>query len=1009
MHAIGNELFRFVAFRPIPRGAVDLGDEGKLPVPGAVAVTGDGLDRAIADAATLAAEGRRTEARERLAGVLAIGAFRESVAQVIADWRPLTESIHRVLPDAAQLAALVTELRRAAPAEVAAGAAFRNNVRVLYGALFASVIAAPSETQTIATLVRILRTLMLVEALVRAPDTLVSRDAIRAALRRPILIGAGLGDDQPQRPGGGAADNVAPARADDAKKPSFAEFYGALGLLDTLSADQFKLVLASDEAHRQPPATTLTSPAVQPRGLLTRLRDPASMRIDTVSAPNEAPVVVIADSVVARLPHKIVDLLTTVGADPRRAPVSRVRRVLEMAARDAYMADRSRANERGAQGATARFYFATANYQYSYGTYGAWPPPGTVVAVPGAGTAPAPQLSPAIQVAGIADLLIARQERVKYVASEVAHIQNVLEGETIARSHRRLNRTEEFALRETETTTEKELDLQTTEKFALQQEVATTISESEAINVGVNISASYGPWVSVDSNFGFTHESSLQRSERTASNFSKETTQRAVERIKERTRELRERRVLEEIEETNAHSLSSPPGRGNISGTYQFVDKIYENQLYNYGKRLIIEVTVPEPGAYLRHLRGLGFGGPPPPPFDLQIADVDQFNYLTHAATWRVTELEPPPSAFLVVPHPVKLRVRDDVANYTAQIEIPDGYQVSYALAAIHAGANHSAWTAPSSHNPGFSDSLRMSLSGVYFLNGVPYSGRQTWPPPGATSPGDDLRRGRLPLTIGLIASEAAYPEVDIGIAFICVPTAERTMKWRIMTYGALLAGFEKLQSRYNELRAAAEIGQGVPIAGDNPAINRARERRELKRSIIETLLARYLGGVETMRPNPTLGAHRLIDFQAMGALTPEIRFFESVFDWENITYKLDPYFWAHAAQWDALNAETEPDPLFMQFLQAGAATVRVPVQRGEEARALYLLDFGGTWDREDLPPYRLEREPIIALAQSFEANLQAEPNGVTFGDPWLVRVPTSLVSLAGPQGLPGGWIALAP
>ena len=39
-------------------------------------------------------------------------------------------------------------------------------------------------------------------------------------------------------------------------------------------------------------------------------------------------------------------------------------------------------------------------------------------------------------------------------------------------------------------------------------------------------------------------------------------------------------------------------GDSHISGVYRWVDKIYKNQVINYGKRLMYEFMIPEPSAF---------------------------------------------------------------------------------------------------------------------------------------------------------------------------------------------------------------------------------------------------------------------------------------------------------------------------------------------------------------------------------------------------------------------------
>ena len=59
---------------------------------------------------------------------------------------------------------------------------------------------------------------------------------------------------------------------------------------------------------------------------------------------------------------------------------------------------------------------------------------------------------------------------------------------------------------------------------------------------------------------------------------------------------------MEEVTERNKHIFKNQEANANdISGIYRWVDKIYELQIVNYGKRFMLEFIVPEPAAFFRH------------------------------------------------------------------------------------------------------------------------------------------------------------------------------------------------------------------------------------------------------------------------------------------------------------------------------------------------------------------------------------------------------------------------
>jgi hypothetical protein len=229
------------------------------------------------------------------------------------------------------------------------------------------------------------------------------------------------------------------------------------------------------------------------------------------------------------------------------------------------------------------------------------------------------ELSPGrIKNKGIADLMVVKQTLLSYRAGEVAHIENVLKSEVRNRSHRRLSRTEEEIVRALETTKENERDLQSTERFEMQRETQQTIQTDASVQAGVTVTAGFGP-VETTAYADFALQTSRSDANRIVTNYAKDVTERSVARIMERVREERIRHTLEEFEEINRHSFDNTGSYEHIRGVYRWVDKIYQAQVVNYGRRLMLEFIVPEPAAFFRYaeqyrsVEGVTLDRPEPP------------------------------------------------------------------------------------------------------------------------------------------------------------------------------------------------------------------------------------------------------------------------------------------------------------------------------------------------------------------------------------------------------------
>ena len=105
---------------------------------------------------------------------------------------------------------------------------------------------------------------------------------------------------------------------------------------------------------------------------------------------------------------------------------------------------------------------------------------------------PPTNIRSSIKPLGIGDLKVVKQKIHKYVAGEVAHIENVLRGEYKERKHRVLDRTEDILTITEETSEETMKDTQTTDRFELKKESEKTVQEQMSVQAGVTVSGSYG-------------------------------------------------------------------------------------------------------------------------------------------------------------------------------------------------------------------------------------------------------------------------------------------------------------------------------------------------------------------------------------------------------------------------------------------------------------------------------------------------------------------------------------
>lgn len=565
---------------------------------------------------------------------------------------------------------------------------------------------------------------------------------------------------------------------------------------------------------------------------------------------------------------------------------------------------------------------------------------------------------------GVADLLVVRQTLLRYELGEIAHVENVMAKEARKRQHRNLNRREEFRLQETERIEESEKDLQSAERFELQSESERTIEENASRQAGVTVTASYGPSVEVTANAAFASDTAKSQSNRIASAHAREITERSVQRIQERVRELRSALIVNEIEEINEHGFDNDTDT-HIVGVYRWLDKIYQAQVFDYGKREILELVVPEPAAFFRHstankpAEGITLPRPEPPGYcgseqstfePLEPKDVTRTSYLLWAARYSARNIKPPPPRFRIIATAFDQPWVTDDPNATAtsnkELKVPEGYRARRAWSA----GNHAHYR--SDVEDGRNPQLKI------------YVGRHELNAQGTAELNGENEIVPIAALGILLLVYAATVEVE------CELTEEAFAQWQLETYTAIMNAYEEQKAVYEQQLAAAEAeDEDETIRGRNPAQNRKIEQRELKRAAVSQMTGQQFDLFDAMRRN--VGPHGFpqADLDEAFAEGEYIRFVEQAFEWENMQYLFYPYFWGRKDQWPVVSQLDDADPIFTEFLSAGAARVNVPVRPGFENAVNAFLSTGILpWKSDDGDATITPDEPFLSIAEEMKS-----------------------------------------
>jgi 3-deoxy-D-arabino-heptulosonate 7-phosphate (DAHP) synthase len=422
-----------------------------------------------------------------------------------------------------------------------------------------------------------------------------------------------------------------------------------------------------------------------------------------------------------------------------------------------------------------------------------WTTPGPCSTPPvddpgGESTVPATTTS-SIRPIGIADLLLVRQEVKRYTMGEIAHVENIMMGETRRRIHRESTKTTETVMVETERVKEESRDLQTTGRFELQQESDAVIKEESSREIALSISASYGPFASGTANITSTHGDSKQTTTKNAMQYAREITDKAVRKVQERVLERRTVTTEHEVVDVSKHGFDNTQGQKHIQGIYRWLDKIYEAQIVSYGLRMMFELVVPEPSAFYRFAlgavppEGLTLEQPDPPGYchhpsgtfvPLVPGDVSEANYPFWVSKYTVSGVEPPPPLHRVIGITMAEEPAEGdlfVMSMNNELQVPQGYRAERAWV----GGEQALYD---TSNPNEFMSFHIGRTPI----GVNASGPMN---------GEDG-------TIPVVAHGYSVAAMGVTIEVLCTRTAEAFAAWQLATFTSIMGAYNELKSQYD-------------------------------------------------------------------------------------------------------------------------------------------------------------------------------------------------------------------
>ena len=252
-----------------------------------------------------------------------------------------------------------------------------------------------------------------------------------------------------------------------------------------------------------------------------------------------------------------------------------------------------------------------------------------------------------------------------------------------------------------------------------------------------------------------------------------------------------------------------------------------------------------------------------------------------------------------------------------------------------------------------------------------------------------------VPIAIDTWKVDAVSPPQPSEI--FCERTDRAYDAWKIKTHAAITQAYLAKQQAYEQALAQAEAAAGVVIAGRNPIFNAKLVADELRKQCITFVTAQQFDAFGAL--TLTGDGYAQPNLARSAAQMPYVRFFEQAFEWEHIVYFFYPYFWGWKPGWKNRMLLDDVDPRFGDFLRAGAARVVFPVRPGFEAAVVHYLETGEIWNGG--PPPDISSSLYVPIIQEIQEATGAPGSEVAQGDPWEVRLPTTLVRIRPNDDMP--------
>jgi hypothetical protein len=611
---------------------------------------------------------------------------------------------------------------------------------------------------------------------------------------------------------------------------------------------------------------------------------------------------------------------------------------------------------------------------------------------------------------GIKDYRLVEQSICCYVPGEVSHIENIMAKEIKDKITKRLRRVENSITLENTSETEHLTDTTSTERNEMHQEIAKMQQLSNDFNFNAGISGKIlKQEYHLDTSYAL--HNSKEESNTMAFSEAKDLTIRAMDRIVSKVREERTTKITEEFSEENRHGFdNSGEGATHISGVYRWVDVIYKNQIFNYGKRLMYEFMIPDPSKihqiFLQPNKELfTIKEPIDPRIDKNNPDtIEDFtkitreNYQIWASIYNA-EVEAPPAEYVIVGKSYSaLSISEDATGSWQKewndLVVPKGYYLSVIV------GNHECRRGYPNQKKDLHMNSNIQIANQYVVSqrksgGFDYDfGLESSLQQFTIDVPAQISLDTIPVSV--ICWDVSSFILNVNCKLLC--SEEHLQTWQIKTFNAIIEAYEaKLEEYRNQLDTFNAEQE------KNKSIN-ALFYRDIEKTILRKHCIAYLIGYDKLgknfQKNKTFADHQIspnavdsngselsgkdsLSIRNYGSL---IKFMEQAFEWDIMSYIFYPFYWADKNRWTDMYAYDSGDTLFSKFMQSGMARVIVTVRPGFEDAVNWFMTTGMIWNGLNAPV--IGDDMYLSIVDEL-----LNPEYTVEGE-WETRVPTSLTLL---------------